>query len=88
MEKLKTQGYHHYARLLGFRQDCKELLSVINRSSSLPLYTKAADYHNLTLEGKHMIDKEMMASDLYESIITDKYRQPFVSEFKKQIIKI
>ena len=88
LEHLRDNGYHYYARLLGFREDSKEVLSAIHRNSSLPLYTKAADYHNLSLEGKRMIDKDMMASDLYESVVTDKFDYPFISELQKQIIKI
>ena len=35
-----------------------------------------------------MLSLDIYAADLYEIIAADKYRQPFRSEYQKQIIKL
>lgn len=81
------QGYHEYARLLGFRSDSRRILTEIHNKSSLKQITKASDHFQLSSFGRHMLKKDVFAADLYDSVITDRYNTPFLSDFQKQIIK-
>lgn len=84
-----------YARLLGFRKESSEVLSTIKKCSTIPLITKlprtaenrsaesmASDGTNL-----HILRQNIFASDLYESVVTDKYHIPFKNEYQKQVIR-
>ena len=81
------QGYHEYARLLGFRTNSRGILTEIHKKSTLKLVTKSSDHFQLSSFGRHMLKKDVFAADLYESVITDRYNTPFLSDFQKQIIK-
>ena len=74
MEEYQTEGYHFYARLLGFRKDRERLLPAIAKKSILPLLIRTADAYDLTDIGKKMLFQDILASNLYTSVITDKYK--------------
>ena len=85
-----------YARLLGFRRESSEIFSIIKKQSTIPLITKLprADENG---SGEsissdeiyfHMLRKDIFASDLYESVVTDKYHISFKNEYQKQIVRI
>lgn len=69
-----------YARVLGFSKEKKEVLRKIKEHSSIPLVTK--------LENDAAFSKDVFASNLYESVVTEKYQVPFVNEYQKQITRI
>ena len=70
-----------YARVLAFQKRRSDILSLIKENSSLPLVTKLTAYPDLP-----GIDVDIKASNLYESIVTDKFQTVFQSEYIKQII--
>lgn len=76
-----------YARILGFRRDHADLLGILKRTSGIPLITSPARAV-LADTAYQMLELDIYASDLYESVITDLYRTPFHNELTKQIIKI
>lgn len=76
-----------YARILGFRKDHADLLGILKRTSDIPLITSPARAV-LADTAYQMLELDIYASDLYESVITDLYRTPFHNELTKQIIKI
>lgn len=76
-----------YARILGFRRDHADLLGILKRTSDIPLITSPARAV-LTDTAYQMLELDIYASDLYESVITDLYGTPFHNELTKQIIKI
>lgn len=84
----RAEGFTYYARLLGFRTSQKEILTAVSRSSSIPLLTKITKSSSLSPVGQDMLSLDIRSSDLYEIIAADKYRQPFRSEYQKQIIKL
>lgn len=43
-------GGHFYAKLLGFRKDRQDLLSVIAKKSALPLLTRLSDTDSISLK--------------------------------------
>lgn len=76
-----------YARILGFRRDHADLLEILKRTSDIPLITSPARAV-LADTAYQMLELDIYASDLYESVITDLYGTPFHNELTKQIIKI
>ena len=76
-----------YARILGFRRDLADLLGILKRTSDIPLITSPARAV-LADTAYQMLELDIYASDLYESVITDLYGTPFHNELTKQIIKI
>lgn len=82
----KDAGYCQYARILGLRKDKTELLSLIKKKARIPLVTKPARTGNLSQAGHLMLSMDITASDLYESIITDKFKTPFISDYCHQIV--
>lgn len=76
-----------YARILGFRRDHAGLLGILKRTSDIPLITSPARAV-LADTAYQMLELDIYASDLYESVITDLYGTPFHNELTKQIIKI
>ena len=76
-----------YARILGFRGDHADLLGILKRTSDIPLITSPARTV-LADTAYQMLELDIYASDLYESVITDLYGTPFHNELTKQIIKI
>ena len=75
-----------YARILGFRRDHADLLGILKRTSGIPLITSPARAV-LADTAYQMLELDIYASDLYESVITDLYGTPFHNELTKQIIK-
>ena len=76
-----------YARILGFRKDHADLLGILKQTSDIPLITSPARAV-LADTAYQMLELDIYASDLYESVITDLYGTPFHNELTKQIIKI
>lgn len=77
-----------YARILGFRKDSTNVLSLIKRSSKVPIITRPAHTAALSDTGLSMLKQDIFASNLYESVVTDKFKTPFISEYEQQIIKL
>ena len=76
-----------YARILGFRRDHADLLGILKLTSGIPLITSPARAV-LADTAYQMLELDIYASNLYESVITDLYGTPFHNELTKQIIKI
>lgn len=76
-----------YARILGFRSSSSVILSCLKKSSSIPLITQLSKDEILSDLTRNMLKIDVFASDLYESVVTDKYKTPFINELKHSIIK-
>ena len=77
-----------YTRILGFRKDHADVLRTIKEHTSIPVITKLRQTDALPTETLHMLDQNTFASDLYESVVSDKFRTSFVNEYQKQIIRV
>lgn len=84
----KEEGFCPYARILGFRKDSTSLLSRLKKHSGIPLVTRPTHAGRLSGAGLHMLSQDIFASDLYESVLTDKFQVPFVSEYRRPVITI
>ena len=83
---VKKSDYHEieYARVLGFRKDSSDLLSLLKKHSAIPLVSKLSTCNDMP----DMLRNDVFTSNLYESIVTDKYKTPFINELQHAIIKI
>jgi len=81
-------GYHYYARLLGVRKDKERILSIISKNSRIPLLSKLSEEDSLPKLGSQMLYHDILASNLYSSVITYKFRTAFANEYKQPIIKL
>lgn len=88
MNLYKEEGGCQYARVLGFSKDGAKLLTRIKRTSSVPLLTKLTQTEGLSKTGLRMLRQDIFAADLYESVITDKFKMPFISEYQQQIVRV
>ena len=87
---VKKNDYHEiaYARMLGFRNSSSVLLTKLKKSSSIPLLSKTGKDDTLSNLARNMLEIETFASNLYESVVTNKYKTPFINELQHAIIKI
>ncbi len=88
MTEYMDNGYHFYARLLGYRKDRAKLISLIAKESPLPLLAKLSDSEDLPSVGQKMFRNDILASNLYMSVVTDKFKTAFQNEYKQGIVKI
>lgn len=87
-ETYLTDGYHYYAHLLGFRKDSEKVISAISKTGMLPLLTKLYKQDKLSEAGQRMLNQDILASNLYNSVITEKFRTPFKNEYNYGILKL
>lgn len=88
MESYLSNGLHGYAHMLGFRKDCADVLSIIKQQSSVLLLSKLTDVSGLDDIYQRMLSQDIFASDLYETVITDKFKTPFINEYEHSIIRV
>lgn len=78
-----------YARILGMKRDASPLLSAIKKNSQIPLLSKLADSNTLlSEEGMQMLAQDVFASNLYESVLSQKFQKEYVHEYQKPIVII
>lgn len=88
MEEYKRMGDCFYARILGFQKEQTEILGIMKRKSRVPLVTKISRADKaLDAYGQRMLRKEIFASNLYESVLVEKYDAEYQNEYRKQIIR-
>ena len=81
--------YTPYARVLGFRRNSSELLTEIDRHSSIPLLTKLADAKSTLKEAAyHMFLKELEIADIYNSVQGNKSGHPMRNEYSTPLVII
>lgn len=89
MKKYKEEGYIFYARMLGFKKSSNELLSALKSKASIPIISKLADArHQLSPIGMEMLETDIQAAHIYDTIVSEKFKIPTVSEFSREIVII
>lgn len=76
----------HYAHVLGFCKRDRAVLAQIKRDGEVPMLTKLTAARTLDDAAQKMLATDAFASDLYESVVSDKYGTKFVNEYEKEII--
>ena len=73
-----------YARILGFRKDHSRILGLLKENSRIPIIPKAADYKTyLTPDLQPLFEKDLFASNLYETIAAAKQKRAFLHDLKR-----
>lgn len=87
---IKKEDYDEieYAHILGFRTTDTPLLSELKRHTCIPLLTKLTAVDTLSDSAKKMLNIDIYASNLYEAIVTDKFKRPFRNEYEHPIVRI
>lgn len=88
MQTYSDHHYHGYARLLGFCQKDTSVLKTLKKCSRIPLLTKLTNTEMLEPFATHMLEKEIYANNLYESVITQKYKTSFINEYTQEIVRV
>ncbi|MEG2839006.1 MAG: nucleotidyltransferase [Lachnospiraceae bacterium] len=88
MTSYSSHGYHAYAHVLGFREDAISVLTTISATSTIPIITKLTATDALDQLGLQMLQQDIHASNLYETVITDKFKYPFINEYEQSVVKI
>lgn len=70
-----------YARILGFRKDSEQLLSLIKNNSSVPMVSKLADAQMCDC-----LAADIRSADIYNTIVTSKTLQKQRNEYTKGIV--
>ena len=80
-------SYGQYARILGFRKEASPLLHEIKKHSSIPLISKLSNSAK-ELEGivLSMLEKDIQAAHIYESVVSDKFGYDFRNEFQRRLV--
>jgi len=79
-------GHCLYGHILGFRKDSASVLSEFKKSASVPVITKLSQTEGISELGLKMLEHDIFASDLYESVITDKYQTTFINEHSQSLV--
>ncbi len=87
MAKFKQEGYVFYARMLGFKKSSGDLLSNLKSEATIPIISKLADARNqLSPIGMEMLETDIQAAHIYDTIVSEKFAKPTVSEFSREIV--
>lgn len=84
IENWHTELNPQYAHILAFNSRGQELLAKMKKLSGIPIITKVADAKPDTEEYEIMLEKDLLATDIY-SILTDK---PAGLDYKTSPIKL
>lgn len=83
-----SEDYLNYARILGFRDSSASVLSQIKKESSIPLLSKTADASRiLSSSALKMLELEIKASHIYDSVVSSKFHKPCQNEYTRNIIR-
>ena len=73
-----------YVRLLGFKKESSSFLRILQENSDIPIITKAADYKKLLPKEAHsLFEKDLFASNLYETVKCNKKSTAFTNDLQK-----
>lgn len=88
-KKKILNSYPAYCKVLGFNIKGREYLSSIKETASLPVITKTSKAINvLNPSQQFMLDKDILASDLYRSLIFSKYGTLKKDDFRQSPVII
>ena len=88
MEIYQQQNFHGYARLLGFRKDTAGFLTIAKGKSRIPILSRLTAGNEIEEPFQTMLKHDVFASNLYESILTEKFKTPFINEYEHPVVRI
>lgn len=82
-EETRMFLHNPYTRILGFRQDSKEVLGKMKKAKEIPVLTKISNYQKeLANIQKGLFEKDIFASDLYEAVTGRKQKRRLTNELQ------
>lgn len=84
--KTNTDMKPSYLRILGINKETSELSKALKENCTLPLLSKLADADKvLDASALSLLEEDIFASSIYESIVSRKFEREFVNEYQKPI---
>ena len=78
-----------YARVLGFKESAKPLLTQIKKHTKIPLVTKYADAKGfLDPDSLSMLNTDLRSSQIYEAVLSAKEHRSMINETRLPLIKL
>ena len=82
----KENGYIYYAKLLSLRREASGIVKEINKNSTITVINKTADdIKKLNPTALNMFQYDLMATDIYNRLIYDKYGNILPNDFMQSI---
>lgn len=75
-----------YLRLLGFQKKDRAILTSIKQSGLAPILSKQSQIQSLTDEARILLSYDIKASELYRSLVMDRYHRTIPTEFARQLL--
>ncbi|HHV18311.1 MAG TPA: nucleotidyltransferase [Thermoanaerobacterales bacterium] len=75
-----------YFRVLGFTQRGSLILRELNKKTTVPIISRAAEYKNLNHSAKKMFEKDLLSSDVYSLAFKDPTPRNGSSDFSRRVI--
>ncbi|MBP5294504.1 MAG: nucleotidyltransferase family protein, partial [Lachnospiraceae bacterium] len=89
LKSYQEDDYCMYARVLGFRKDAVALLSEITKNTALPIITKMADApKQLDKRALRLLGFDIYGSDIYRTIVYNKFGTSLKDDYRAGIIKV
>lgn len=88
MDMWMSADMHGYARVLGFRKDSAGILTALKEKSSVPLLTKLSYTDQMEEPFLSMLECDIFASNLYETVVTEKFKTPFINEYEHSVVRV
>ncbi|MDF2841995.1 MAG: hypothetical protein K0R00_421 [Herbinix sp.] len=86
-EEYNAEGYNRYARVLGLRRESSILLRNIKADTTIPIITKVSKAYEMLDElAMKMLKTDILATDLYNQIVFDKFKILLPNEYQRVII--
>lgn len=85
IELYSANSFTSYARILGFKKSDATVLKEIKTHSQIPLITKLGITTSLTPAAARMLETDLFAADLYESVTANRYGCSFINEYCQEI---
>ena len=89
LKSYHEDDYCMYARVLGFRKNAVALLSEITKNTALPIITKMADApKQLDKRALKLLGFDIYGSDVYRTIVYNKFGTSLKDDYRAGIIKV
>lgn len=89
VEEYRTNGYVYYGRLLGFCKFNAKLLAELAQRTAIPVLSSLGKAEQtLSTLGKKMLKQDILAANLYEMAIYERYHTATVGEYRKLIVEM
>ncbi len=86
-EAYNSEGYNRYVRVLGLRREASILLRTMNARGTLPIITKVSKADEALDDlAKKILKTDILASDLYNQVVYDKFKVLLPNEYQRGIV--